>query len=222
MRMARLLSITALLGIAMLASIRWSGTRDGDASREQTGLALEARGRDGGRPDSLRETGARETPLGDVGSSAVEGADGRRRTRDPSAIDSASPAAVAERPGLSFERARQTLRTAIESHLPGLSLSTNELDDLARATLRLRAAQTALRTIPRTREHADQRALERRRLEEAVADFTYLVEMTPAEFSRRVAPDVGVDPWSPDMVDDDVSIRPIRPIRPIRQNEAQE
>lgn len=88
---------------------------------------------------------------------------------------------------------RSTLAEAIERHLPDLVLSDNELDELADATLRMRDARTRLRAIPKTREQASRRDALRRALEDAIVDFTHVVEMTPDEFTRRVQPDVGID-----------------------------
>lgn len=202
MRTARLLTIAGALGLALIAALLWWGGGARNEALERPRFGLRAVDRENGR--AAPEIGLAQTAFG---SSNVEPADGFREggTR---AVE-ASPS-LADRSDPSFEFVRKTLATAVEAHLPDLALSDNELDDLAQATLRLRRAQAALRTIPKTREHADQRALERRRLEEAIVDFTYLVEMSPAEFTRRVEPGVGVDVWNPDAAAVDVSIRPIR------------
>ncbi len=207
MRTASLLLVAGVLGLALAAAIRWSGPRGRDAALETPEPAREAPVRESLRATAGRAAEERRAAPPVFESSLLEEPDASRATAEASAGASASRSAGR---ALSVARVRETLATAIETHLPDLVLSEKELDDLARATLRLRSAQAALRVIPKTREHADRRALERRRLEEAVADFTYLVEMTPAEFTRRVDPEVGVDPWSPDAVPDDVSIRPIR------------
>lgn len=110
---------------------------------------------------------------------------------------------------LAFTRTRNTLVTTIDEHLPDLKLSETQLDDLTDATLRLRSAQQALREIPITREHAGRRALERERLAEAVADWSYVAEMTPDEWSREVARDGGVDVWDPSQPADPVRLRTI-------------
>ena len=200
--MARLLSIAGALGLTLMAALLWCDLGTRDAALEGARPGLEAFGRETGRAAS--RSGPAQTA---IGSSNVEPVDGVREGGERAVEASTS---LADRTDPSFELVRETLATAVETHLPGLALSDNELDDLAQATLRLRRAQAALRTIPKAREHADQRARERRRLEGAIADFTYLVEMTPAEFTRRVEPGVGVDVWNPDAPLVDVSIRPIR------------
>jgi hypothetical protein len=111
----------------------------------------------------------------------------------------------------SFTHVRSTLADAIEAHLPSFKLSGTELDELADATLRMRSAQQSLRTLPESREHATQRAEARRLLEQAIVDFTYVAEMSPAEFTRQVQPDFGIDWPTVDDTGGEVLIHPIVP-----------
>lgn len=224
--------IAAMLALALCAALLWSGQRVHDDAHEDAleaatvpdpedaVIRLETEGplaRESRRGAPGRQPASTGFESGDVEALAVllagehRGASGSAARADPRV-----PA---------FEIIRSTLAQAIDARLPELALSTTELDDLAQATSRLRRAQAALRSLPKTREHAERRALERRRLEEAVADFTYLLEMTPAEFSRRVGAGagarvgaqtgahVGIDEWPPDDASDQapapVSIRPI-------------
>jgi len=121
------------------------------------------------------------------------------RASKAEAIQSAAPPAFP----------RSVLAAAIDTHLPDLKLSDTELDDLADATSRLREAQEALRRLPDVRERATQRAEARQRLADAIADFTYVVGMSPAEFTRRVQPEIGIDREGANPADSEPLIRPI-------------
>jgi hypothetical protein len=126
-------------------------------------------------------------------------------------INARPPGAPIDPAESSFSLVRSTLADAIEAHLPSLKLSGSELDALADATLRMRSAQQSLRTLPERREHAMRRAEARRLLEQAIVDFTYVAEMGPAEFTRRVQPDFGIDWPTADDTGGEVLIHPIVP-----------
>jgi len=116
-----------------------------------------------------------------------------------------------------IEQIRSTLERTIHRELPAIALSENELDELASATFRLRNSQSALRNIPKTVDTIEERAEQRRHLAMAIDDFTYILEMSPDEFTRRVSsettPGNRVDVWDPNMDRGelgDVLLRPIR------------
>jgi hypothetical protein len=96
-------------------------------------------------------------------------------------------AADAERELRATIRAR--LEASIAEHLPDLELSSDELDAAADALLRLRAARLALNALPRTPEHAERLHELRAEVAEASADFEYVVELDPIEFTERVSPE---------------------------------
>jgi hypothetical protein len=86
-----------------------------------------------------------------------------------------------------------SLRAAIETHLPGHKLTDVEYEQLADAILEMRAARQRLRGVPLDAEHAEERRRLREELAGAAADFEYVLEMSPAEFTARVQPGLGID-----------------------------
>jgi len=123
-------------------------------------------------------------------------------------------AEIAQNDSVDVEHMRSTLARTIAREFPHLALSENELDDLASAAFRLRNSQVALRNIPKTVDTIEERAEQRRHLEEAIDDFTYILEMSPAEFSKRVAtPGNRIDVWdskNPPHQLGEIRLRPIR------------
>jgi hypothetical protein len=195
MRVKALLSIAAAITVLFVALASWRGDRAHDSSAEA--------------PTSFDSMEAAEPGLR-VPSSRVVG----RAATDHSAAIARRPSQE-EKDALQFSPAlvRLALADAIEERLPDLKLSAAELDALADATLRLRRAQQTLRELPEDSSKAKARAEARRHLTEAISDFTYVVEMTPAEFSERVQTDVGIDrarrPDELDEADAEILIRPI-------------
>lgn len=209
MRTPRTRWIAAALGLALIGAVvsfetNWFDTNAGRAperasTRDRAPRPLAA------RPNTASASSDEMRSIGRTEANEDRGAS--RRRSDVSSPDR-GPGPCPD-PDPELEAIRSTLSDAIAVHLPRLSLSDRELDELASATRRLRDAQAELRTIPETREYADRRATLNRRLENAVADFTYLVDLTPGEFTRRVAPAEGIDEWNPDGPRAPVDIRPI-------------
>jgi hypothetical protein len=94
-----------------------------------------------------------------------------------------------------------SLRASIEEHLPSYKLSSEEYDDLADAVLRIRATQQRIRALSLDPENAPRLRSLREDLADAAADFEYVLEMSPAEFSARVQPGAGIDSDSDDAYD---------------------
>ena len=84
------------------------------------------------------------------------------------------------------EELRAWLEAAIAEKLPDRKLSSDQLDAATDALLRLRAARREMRALPRTPENARRREELREALGEASADFEYVVELDPAEFTELV------------------------------------
>jgi hypothetical protein len=99
-------------------------------------------------------------------------------------------------PSLAFVRA--ALAGVIDERLPDRKLSSDELDRLAEAAFRLREAQQALRALPPTPEHAEERRALLEQITRAGEDFAYVLDMTPGEFTARVQSGTGVDTFSED------------------------
>lgn len=91
------------------------------------------------------------------------------------------------------ELMRAALAEAIAEKLPGHKLSSDELDRLAEAAVRLREAQRALRALPQSDAHAAERGVLVEEIRAAGADFAYVLEMTPGEFTAQVQTDGGID-----------------------------
>jgi hypothetical protein len=84
---------------------------------------------------------------------------------------------------------RARLEASIAEHLPDLKLSSDELDAAADALVRLRAARRELAALPRTPENAARLRELTAAIGAAYADFEYVVELDPAEFTERVEED---------------------------------
>ncbi len=127
-------------------------------------------------------------------------------TADPAAEPALPKAESEAAPELFFDAAgepsqaflRAALAEAIAERLPSHKLSSDELDRLADAAFRLRQAQRALRALPATSEHAERRRALREEIAAAGADFEYVLEMTPGEFTAQVQTGVGIDTFSED------------------------
>lgn len=89
------------------------------------------------------------------------------------------------------------LRGAIETYLPDRKLSTDQYARLADAVETLRGAREELRELDYTAENAERRRELVDALGHAVADFEYILEMSPGEFSDRVQPGVGLSSDAP-------------------------
>jgi hypothetical protein len=183
------------LALVLIGVLVWGGPRAPGSAPDPTSEDTAA-APDVAAPQRLRQP----TRFAAIPSDRRDGDINARQRGAP--IDPAEP---------SFTLVRSTLADAIEAHLPSFKLSGTELDELADATLRMRSAQQSLRTLPESREHATQRAEARRLLEQAIVDFTYVAEMSPAEFTRQVQPDVGIDWPTADDTGDEVLIHPIVP-----------
>lgn len=196
MRILKGVSIGVVLGLAGFVVVL-VGTRPDPAPRRDSAVA----GSDRGATRSSPLDGAEPVPQSP------------RPGTHPGPTSNASTRDGAESGGEESEmnRVRTTLAEVIEARLPDLKLSDVELDALADATIRMRDARARLRALPKTRENADRREREAMRLADAVGDFSYVAEMTPEEFTRRVDREGGIDAWSPDQHPGDVDIRPIRP-----------
>ena len=102
----------------------------------------------------------------------------------------AAPAAPTEAAGPEAERRaaiRARLEASIAEHLPDRKLSSDQLDAATDALLRLRAARLELAALPRTPEHAERLRELTAAIGEASADFEYVVDLDPAEFTERVS-----------------------------------
>lgn len=84
---------------------------------------------------------------------------------------------------------RARLEASIAEHLPDLKLSSDEVDAAADALGRLRAARRELAALPRTPENAARLRELTAAIGAAYADFEYVVELDPAEFTERVEED---------------------------------
>lgn len=194
---ASVLIVTILACLGLVAGLLW---READVPHAERQIDADPR-----KPSSQAEQTSRPPhPGGALG--PTETSPSREKRADiqsDSADASAAPSPVV--PSLAI--VRSTLADAIASQLPDLLLSEGELDQLAEATLRMRLARERLRLLPKTRAEASRRNLALQSLEEAVAAFTAIAEMTPGEFTRRVQPGVGIDEFPTDAVPADVSIR---------------
>ena len=215
MRTSSLLSATALIVVSSIAFVL-----SREPSESSAGSAPSSNPYSESTPSpTMRETEIIDSRFDRQASPAELDPDVHRGDRD--ARDSSGRGGEVE-----FALARSTLATAIETALPDRNLSGNELDALAHAALRLRRAQASLRSTPKDQEHADRRAAIQREIEQAVSDFSYLLEMSPAEFTRRVEPHSGIDDWSPDdlmtrgLSEDDSDAQVL--IRPIAPNDVRE
>jgi hypothetical protein len=84
---------------------------------------------------------------------------------------------------------RARLDASLTEHLPELKLSSEELDAATDALMRLRAARRELAELPRTPENAARIRELKAAIGTAYADFEYVVELDPAEFTERVEGD---------------------------------
>lgn len=85
------------------------------------------------------------------------------------------------------------LRAALDAHLPEIRLSSEEIAEAADALARLRRARQELGELEPGAENAERRRALTEQLGRAVDDFRYVLEMSPAEFTARVQPGVGID-----------------------------
>ena len=89
------------------------------------------------------------------------------------------------------EEIRAWLEAAIAEKLPDLKLSSDQLDAATDALLRLRAARREMRALPRTPENAERLEELRETMGDASADFEYVVELDPVEFTELVEEEGG-------------------------------
>lgn len=129
-------------------------------------------------------------PVEDVEARAQEAAD--VRAADPVWLDAEGEP--------TRELVLASLRDAVERHIPSHKLSSDEYARLADAVMRMRETQAGLRSLPLDEEHAEQLRALREQLADAAAEFEYVLDMSPAEFSARAQPGLGVTP--PDDAED--------------------
>jgi len=208
MRSATPVILATLLGLVLMMALLWYGPCEPQEERARAAPTSQSFPIEGDRQDG-QGAGLSPSPPNSAAApphefAAVEPTEISASDAKHADVGSDSADELAA-PSLAI--VRSTLAVAIESHLPDLVLSDNELDDLADATLRLRVARARLRSLPKTREQASVRDQTRQDLEEAIVDFTHIVEMSPAEFTRRVQPDVGIDEPTPEGAPVEVLIR---------------
>jgi hypothetical protein len=92
-----------------------------------------------------------------------------------------------------------SLRSAVERELPSHKLSSDQYDTLADAVLQMRAAREALARLPADAAHAARARELREQLGQAAADFEYVLEMSPAEFTALADSEGSID-WDDDPV----------------------
>lgn len=125
-----------------------------------------------------------------------------RRQAEPTAAtaDTASLSPAARERAEMVQLARLMLVNAIDEHLPAHRLSNEEIEELAESTVRLREAQSEWRELPFEPEYAKVRKALLEQIEQANASFARIMNMSPAEFTNAVQPDVGVDSYDPNEV----------------------
>ena len=158
MHARRRLSIATAAGVALLA-LALAALRMRDAG-ERPLPTPEARTPPRASPRPVADP-APETALAPAPAPAATG-------------DAGADAGTAPGRARSRGQVRALLAIAFETHLPGRALSDVELDELTDATLRLREAQSTLRSLPERADTAARRAAARERLVEAIQDFTYV------------------------------------------------
>jgi hypothetical protein len=120
----------------------------------------------------------------------------------PPAVD-APPPAVSAAP-MSLERAlaggeelprdliRALLQGAFEFHLPRHKLSSDDYEQLTDAVVRIRAARREMAELTVSVENAERLRELRETLVDALSDFEYVADLSPAEFTELVQPGVGI------------------------------
>ena len=91
---------------------------------------------------------------------------------------------------------RDAFVETLASTFPDYRLSSDEIDRAAGALFRLRETRLALNALPMSRETSDERRELLRTLEEAVTDFSNVMDMDPSEFSEsadRASGNSGID-----------------------------
>jgi hypothetical protein len=84
---------------------------------------------------------------------------------------------------------RTWLEASITEQLPELKLSSDELDAATDALMRLRAARRELTALPRTPETGERIRELTHAIGAAYADFEYVVELDPADFTELLEED---------------------------------